>query len=326
MSSSPKSKSPKSAAAKSPKPAAKKKASSKKPAAKKAPAAPAAAAAASGKKGASKKSKSTKNKRPIDFSIYTLKVLKQVHPAIGITRKGMAVMQDVLSDVAVRLADSVSTFVAHADLGTVSKHQIQGATRSVLPGELSKHAVSEGTKAVAKEAQFRADQKAFIEGENSNAKQMADDEGKLRWFQRAKEGKWVQIGSRVEAHAGLQFSVSRAARVLKRNVKVAKRIGYSAKIFMAAVIEYISAEILELAGNAASDLKKKRITPRAITLAIRNDQELNVLFPFAIASGGVLPVAAIAAKKEAAAKAAKKEAAAAAAAGGKSGGKSGKKH
>jgi histone H2A len=91
------------------------------------------------------------------------------------------------------------------------------------------------------------------------------------------------------SRAGLQFPVGRLARYL-RDGRYAERIGAGAPVYMAAVLEYLAAEILELAGNAARDNKKGRIIPRHIQLAIRNDEELNKLLSDAIiASGGVLP-------------------------------------
>jgi histone H2A len=75
-----------------------------------------------------------------------------------------------------------------------------------------------------------------------------------------------------------------------RRQRVASRIGAGAPVYLAAVLEYLSAEILELAGNAAKDNKKKRIVPRHIQLAVRNDEELGKLLGgVTIAAGGVLP-------------------------------------
>jgi histone H2A len=89
--------------------------------------------------------------------------------------------------------------------------------------------------------------------------------------------------------AGLQFPVGRLARYLREG-RYSERIGAGAPVYMAAVLEYLAAEILELAGNAARDNKKGRIIPRHIQLAIRNDEELNkLLSEVIIASGGVLP-------------------------------------
>ncbi|KAG8363841.1 hypothetical protein BUALT_Bualt19G0064400 [Buddleja alternifolia] len=89
--------------------------------------------------------------------------------------------------------------------------------------------------------------------------------------------------------AGLQFPVGRIARFLKKG-RYAQRVGMGAPIYMAAVLEYLAAEVLELAGNAARDNKKSRIIPRHVQLAIRNDEELGKLLQgVTIASGGVLP-------------------------------------
>ena len=91
------------------------------------------------------------------------------------------------------------------------------------------------------------------------------------------------------AKAGLQFPVGRIGRYLRQG-KYATRMGAGAPVYLAAVLEYLCAEILELAGNAARDNKKSRIVPRHITLAVKNDEELNrLLGGVTIASGGVLP-------------------------------------
>ncbi|XP_060095230.1 histone H2A-like [Heteronotia binoei] len=91
------------------------------------------------------------------------------------------------------------------------------------------------------------------------------------------------------SRAGLQFPVGRVHRLLRKG-SYAERIGAGAPVYLAAVLEYLTAEILELAGNAARDNKKSRIIPRHLQLAVRNDEELNKLLGgVTIAQGGVLP-------------------------------------
>uniref|UniRef100_A0A0N5A0R9 Histone H2A n=1 Tax=Parastrongyloides trichosuri TaxID=131310 RepID=A0A0N5A0R9_PARTI len=91
------------------------------------------------------------------------------------------------------------------------------------------------------------------------------------------------------SRAGLQFPVGRLHRMLRKG-NYAERVGAGAPVYLAAVLEYLAAEVLELAGNAARDNKKSRINPRHLQLAIRNDEELNKLLSgVTIAQGGVLP-------------------------------------
>jgi histone H2A len=96
-------------------------------------------------------------------------------------------------------------------------------------------------------------------------------------------------GSKSSIKAGLLFPVPRIKRYLKKG-NYNKRIGKGACVYLTTVLEYLAAEVIELAGNAARDLKKKTINPRHIQLAVRNDEELNKLLGHVtIAQGGVLP-------------------------------------
>ncbi|XP_058118671.1 histone H2A-beta, sperm-like [Anopheles coustani] len=91
------------------------------------------------------------------------------------------------------------------------------------------------------------------------------------------------------SRAGLTFPVSRVSSYLRKG-QYANRIGTGASVYFAAVLEYLTAEVLELSGNAARDNHKSRLAPRHIQLAIRNDEELSKLLQdITIAQGGVLP-------------------------------------
>jgi len=106
---------------------------------------------------------------------------------------------------------------------------------------------------------------------------------------RGKGGKAKGKSKTRSSRAGLQFPVGRIHRLLRKG-NYAERVGAGAPVYLAAVMEYLAAEVLELAGNAARDNKKTRIIPRHLQLAIRNDEELNrLLGGVTIAQGGVLP-------------------------------------
>jgi len=192
------------------------------------------------------------------YQTYIYKVLKQVHPDTGISNKAMQICNDITYDILKRIAEEAKNILQNIKPGaTLTSREIQTAARLVFKNELAKHAVSEGTKAVTK---FHSSD--------------------------ARGG-----GSKLShsARAGLIFPIGRIRTYLK-NGMFAKRIGKGAPVYLAAVLEYIIAEILELGGNAARDNKKARITPRHLMLAIRNDEELNGLMPRCIITGGgVLP-------------------------------------
>ena len=104
------------------------------------------------RKGSAKKDKKQRRRkaRTDSYSTYIYKVLKQVHPDTGISKKGMVIMDNFIHDVFERLASEAGRLARYNKKSTITSREVQTAVRLILPGELAKHAVSEGTKAVTK--------------------------------------------------------------------------------------------------------------------------------------------------------------------------------
>lgn len=118
------------------------------------PASPKKGARKSSKKRAAKASKRRRSRKE-SYGIYIFKVLKQVHPDVGISGKAMNIMNSFVNDVFERIAGEASKLATHNKRSTISSREVQTSVRLILPGELAKHAVSEGTKAVTKYSSSR---------------------------------------------------------------------------------------------------------------------------------------------------------------------------
>ena len=101
------------------------------------------------KKGSKKAAGNKRRKRRVEsFAIYIYKVLKQVHPDTGMSKKGMSIMNSFINDIFGKIATEAGKLCKYNKKVTLSSREVQTAVRLVLPGELAKHAVSEGTKAI----------------------------------------------------------------------------------------------------------------------------------------------------------------------------------
>ncbi|XP_061656922.1 histone H2B 1/2-like [Syngnathoides biaculeatus] len=101
-------------------------------------------------KATTKSGKGRRKTRRETYAIYVYKVLKQVHPDTGISSKAMSIMNSFVNDIFERIASEASRLAQYNKRSTITSREIQTAVRLLLPGELAKHAVSEGTKAVTK--------------------------------------------------------------------------------------------------------------------------------------------------------------------------------
>lgn len=179
------------------------------------------------------------------FDIYIHKVLKEVHFDKGLNNDSSQTLDKIIHAIGCKIVDAALLCQKSMKMQTLSSRLIQSAVRLVLPGELAKHAVKEGTKAVTKYTGARSGNKS----------------------------KPITLSTR----AGLQFSPSRVERVIIREHGCARRVSVAASVYLAAVLEYLCAEILELAGHAARDNGKIIISVRHLRLVIGNDEELNKL-------------------------------------------------
>lgn len=203
--------------------------------------------------------KRRKRKDYSSFDTYIQKVLKQVHPDTGIKGEAMVEMDNFVKAVLHEIMRVVNMLTVANNKKTVTFREVQTAYQAVVPGELAIHGVSEGVKAVTK-------YNSSIAGGRSSSRGPVSSSDR----------------------AGLQFPVTRIKTKWMKPLASVDRVGDTAAVYMAAVLEYLSAEIMELAGNAARDNGKVRITDRHIALAIQNDVELNILSKNMVFAGGVV--------------------------------------
>lgn len=183
-----------------------------------------------------------------NFQIYIQRVLKQIHPTLRISKESLDLINFVVNSLALRFAFESVQLNEPIDYTnkkskkhiskTISSRDIQTVVRLLLTSLLAKHAVSEGTKAVTK---------------------FTSHLGKKETKTSSSE------------KAGLVFSVARVGQILKAT---GKRVSATAPVYLAAVLEYLVAEIVELSGNATRDNQRLTIQPAFIKLAVANDEEL----------------------------------------------------
>jgi histone H2A len=191
-----------------------------------------------------------------NFRLPIHRVLKQVHPYTKITQESMNEINLIIHEIIEKISQTMNTF----DQKTTSSRTVQTAVRLCLPGELARHAIHEGTKAVTR----------YVSSKLSTPGTKQDKMSR-------------------SSRAGLQFPIGRVEHLMRHYIQHCGRLGAGAPVYLAAVLEYLTAEILELSGNSSLDHKRNRINTRNITLAIENDEELSTLLKDMTLSGGVLP-------------------------------------
>lgn len=219
---------------------------------------------------ATKKSASKSVKKPIKdniFSSYIHRILKNVHPDIGISEKGMAVLSRVILFFVRRYATECSALLISGHKKTLDLPTVIAATYIIFSDGI----LEEDRTAIANRA-------------------IKEIEKHVELFEKY-NGKSNEK-HRKEFQAGLQLSISRVKRVYKETNASSKRISDVCTVAIASTLEYLLMEVVELAGNASRDNKRARIIPRHLLLAIINDQELNTIIlqqNCILGSGGVMP-------------------------------------
>lgn len=203
------------------------------------------------------------------FTTYIYRVLKNVHPDTSITQIASNQLNDYLVVLTREIGKLAGESSQSEDKITITSREIQHAVRTILPNELAKHAVSEGTKAVTK---YNA---TIVEDEKDHKSASKNDVSKKSFG--ATKGTPKKKSETKSHKCGLTFPVARCEKHLRKFGGGKARVGAGAPVYLAAVLEYICSEILELGGNAARDEKRITIKTRHIYLAIANDQELNQL-------------------------------------------------
>lgn len=167
-------------------------------------------------------------------------MLKEAHD-LGLSKKAMEAMNSFVYDFLHRILKEARIVQSYSHKVSLSAREIQTATRLILPNEISRHCVSEGGKAVNK---YMASL-----GQGSGSK---------------------------SSRAGLIMPVGRIARYIKE-FGYADRVGTGAPIYLSAVLQWLTHEVLEMAGKIVEDQNRKRIEPRHIMLAVMNDDEFSIL-------------------------------------------------
>lgn len=204
--------------------------------------------------------KTTKKRSPhikgdVLFESYIIKLLKAVHKdGIGISGSALKQLNSTVNFLLRALNDECEKVRLAAGVQTLSSRLVQTAVKVMIPGELAKHAVTEGTKAI-------------------------------RIFNASEPGQSEKRS--LASRAKLIISPARVGKFL-----TAPRKSQGAKIYLAAVIDYLLLEILDISGDKARQAKRVRITSRHLMLTVKTDEELKSLFDkykIEFAGAGVMP-------------------------------------
>jgi histone H3/H4 len=191
-----------------------------------------------------------------DFKIYNKRILAQVHPEVGLQGSTNVILNNIEHFLVQKIMNTANNLLKLSDGKTLTDTLIKSSIRMVYIDNLSIGAIRQIDKSVKAYNNYISQSKEKISRSHK---------------------------------ADLQISVSRIEKLMRSYTLKGCRLSSDAVIAVAASVEYIIAEVVELAGNAARDNKKIRISPRHISLAIKLDIELQKLFSKTHLGGGVIP-------------------------------------
>lgn len=190
----------------------------------------------------------------LDFDLYIKIVLNNMHSNMHINDHAKTSVNTMIHEVARKLCNRMGSLMRDNNKKTITTREVQTAVKLVLPSDLARHALNEGVRSLTRFA-------ASASGTKYNHIPQAK-------------------------RANIKFPPSRAKKLLKKYMPGSQRISVTAGIYFATMLEYLTAEIVELAGNAALNKMKKTISREHLMIAIKSDPELNILFKGTIAMDG----------------------------------------
>ena len=213
--------------------------------------------------------KTVKKKKSHFFEIYILKVLKQISPESSITSNTKQQINSFLCIISKHISYKVMSLSIISKKKTISEKEVSNALKLTLSGELLKNSLNEGEKAVTNFKTFRKDMGT---GENDNIEERST--------------------SYKQDKASIIFPPSLVEKFLRQFGYNKIMVSSSAPVYLAAVLEYITFEILDLSNSYCKDNKRARISIRDVEMSVRTDIELDKLFNkfnIELLGGGVIP-------------------------------------
>ena len=199
----------------------------------------------------------------ISFKTYILRLSKTIHPDIGMTGAAQSAFNNLTRINIEKLVLALNQLMLRTNKLTIGSRDIEAAARLALPGELATGATEEGENAVDRYSETKVTRQEEKTGDD-----------KMSPVSRS-------------SMADIVFPVTRIQNIMME-LAILSRKTDTAAVYLAAVCEYLSAEVLELAGKAAQENKRARITPRHIMLAVRNDKELYKFYKNSVFAGGTV--------------------------------------